>query len=178
MKKKKKNPQQLGNATGYPFCTMYIREGHNLHGLHKSNLLMMLTLNDFSFLPAGQQVFFYFIFYKGKIEGGRNVKGQRTCWKGSQWVIDYCIQLHIYTRCVSVYLWMLDKNILEWSKKAYTKTSELFVRLCAGQPIHQDSIRKPMGGGGERRGGCTIFLIQFDNPTMKRKRVKKRREFR
>lgn len=33
---------------------------------------------------------------------------------------------------MSVYLWMLDKNILEWSKKAYTKTSELFVRLCAG----------------------------------------------
>jgi hypothetical protein len=41
---------------------------------------------------------------------------------------------------------MLDKNILEGSKKAYTKTSELFVRLCAGQPIHQDSIRKPVGG--------------------------------
>lgn len=62
MKKKKKCSATIGNATGYPYCTMYIREGHNLHGLHKSNLLM-LTLNDFSFLPAGQQV-----FLQGKME--------------------------------------------------------------------------------------------------------------
>lgn len=56
---------------------MYIREGRNLHGLHKSNLLM-LTLNDFSFLPAGQQVFFFLLFTRENgIEGGGGIEKVR-----------------------------------------------------------------------------------------------------